>query len=95
MEKQPSYDDESNYDNYLGILNKTYRIIRFLGQGLTSQVFLALRMKDNKQVAIKIFKPSFLNSGSEARKIFLGELTALKLLDHPNIVKMYEYDIDG
>jgi serine/threonine protein kinase len=36
-----------------------------------------------------------LNSGREAREIFLGELTALKMLDHPNIVKMYEYDIDG
>jgi serine/threonine protein kinase len=42
-----------------------------------------------------LFKPEFLNSGAEARQIFIDELTALASLTHPNIVKMYEYSIDG
>jgi len=96
VDKIPQIQDEDILqDQYLGVLNRTYKIHWFLGSGLTSQVYLSTRLKDNLQVAIKIFKPSFLNSGSEARKIFLDELTALKSLDHPNIVKMYDYDIDG
>ena len=47
-------------------------------------------------MAIKIFKPEFLNSGcGKARSIYIDELTALTTLDHPNVVKMYEYGIEG
>jgi serine/threonine protein kinase len=51
--------------------------------------------KDQQIVAIKIFKSEFLTSRPEARKIFIDELTALATLDHPHVVKMYEYGIDG
>ena len=78
-----------------GILNQTYQLQRFLGEGTTSKVYLSFRPKDSFTAAIKIFRPEFLQLGDEARQIFLDELNALVTLDHPNIVKMYEYGIDG
>ena len=65
-----------------------------MGEGTTSRVYLSVR-KDQQVVAIKIFRSEFLTSRPEARKIFIDELTALATLDHPNVVKMYEYGIDG
>lgn len=56
---------------------------------------MANRLKDDFQVAIKIFRSEFLSSSSEAKTVFINELTALATLNHPNIVKMYEYGIDG
>lgn len=47
------------------------------------------------QVALKIFKPEFLNCGHEARDIFVDELRALATLNHPHVVKMYDYGIAG
>ena len=59
-------EDYTKIKNY-GVLNQHYQLVRLLGKGTTSRVYLAIRLKDNFQVAIKIFKPEFLNSGSEAR----------------------------
>ena len=36
-----------------------------------------------------------MNSQYEAKEIFLDEIDALTSLDHPHVVKMYEYGIDG
>lgn len=36
-----------------------------------------------------------MNSQYEAKEIFLDEIDALTTLDHPHVVKMYEYGIDG
>jgi serine/threonine protein kinase len=39
-------------------------MIRLLGEGTTSRVYLSKKVKDSSsEVAIKIFKPEFLNSG--------------------------------
>ncbi len=67
-----------------------------LGEGTTSKVYLAFLDKDPaKPVAIKIFKPEFLLSGDKAPEIFRNEIKALLTLDHPNIVKVYEYGVTG
>ena len=42
-----------------------------------------------------IFKPEFVASRPEAKDIFIAVLTALKTLKHPNVVKVYDYGIDG
>ena len=50
-----------------GILNQTYQLQRFLGEGTTSKVYLSFRPKDSFTAAIKIFRPEFLQLGDEAR----------------------------
>jgi serine/threonine protein kinase len=67
-----------------------------LGQGTTSKVYLGFLDKDHtKPAAIKIFKPEFLTSGEKAMEIFGNEIRALLSLDHPHIVKVYDYGVIG
>jgi BR serine/threonine kinase len=82
-------------ERLIGVLNGEYRLVRLLGEGTTSRVYLAFRAKDELPVAIKIFKAEFLNSFPGATEIFANELTVLLTLDHPNIIKIYDYKIDG
>jgi serine/threonine protein kinase len=56
---------------------------------------LALHIKEKKKYAIKIFKPSFLNTGLSARTVFAHEINALLSLDHDNIVKCITYGDKG
>lgn len=67
-----------------------------LGQGTTSKVYLGfLNQEPAKPAAIKIFKPEFLTSGDKAMEIFGNEIRALLSLDHPHIVKVYDYGVGG
>ncbi len=67
-----------------------------LGQGTTSKVYLGFLDKDPmRPAAIKIFKPEFLTSSEKAMEIFGNEIRALLSLDHPNIVKVYDYGVNG
>ena len=79
----------------IGIFNEKYTLLRLLGEGTTSRVYLAVRHEDNENVAIKIFKSEFLQSSDKARQIYIDELQAYLKLKHPNIVEMYEYGITG
>lgn len=71
-------------------------MITQLGQGTTSKVYLGfLGRETDKPAAIKIFKPEFLTSGEKAMEIFGNEIRALLSLDHPHIVKVYDYGVSG
>lgn len=68
------------------ILN-SYQIIKKIGKGLFSRVFLATDEKGNK-LALKIIKKkNFLNK-ENIQKIII-EKEVLKLVEHPNILKLY------
>ena len=71
-------------------------MIMELGQGTTSKVYLGFLDRDQaRPAAIKIFKPEFLTSGEKAMEIFGNEIRALLSLDHPHIVKVYDYGVTG
>ena len=73
-----------------------YQMVLELGQGTTSKVYLGFLDKDPmRPAAIKIFKPEFLTSSEKATEIFGNEIRALLSLDHPNIVKVYDYGVNG
>lgn len=72
-----------------------YDLIRLLGEGTTSRVYLSLRTIHQAVVALKIFKPEFLSFGNEAKEIFVDELRALATLKHEHVVQMYDYGIEG
>lgn len=82
-------------DQFIGTLNNKYKIQRMLGSGASSRVFLATKIADKTQWAIKIFREQFINSGKEARMIYIAEVNALMTFNHPNIVKFEEYGVDG
>jgi len=74
-----------------------YKIIRELGHGATSTVFLALDPENNQQIAIKLFNLDILrnNTRSKAfRKLLVSEASLAGKLSHPHIVKIYDAVMD-
>ncbi|WP_292393765.1 protein kinase domain-containing protein [Methanoculleus sp. UBA303] len=65
-----------------------YRDISFIGKGGFARVFRATR-PDNTEVAVKI--P--LSIDAATGKSFIAELQSWTRLSHPNIVKLYDYNI--
>ncbi len=68
-------------------LNK-YEILSLVGEGAFGSVYRARDTKLDRIVAIK-----FINTASTTLDRFIDELDAIKGLDHPNIVRLYDYDI--
>ncbi|KAM7539542.1 hypothetical protein Aperf_G00000022482 [Anoplocephala perfoliata] len=65
-----------------------YRLIRTIGKGNFAKVKLACHVITGKEVAIKIIDKTQL-SPSSRQKLF-REVRIMKMLDHPNIVKLFE-----
>lgn len=65
-------------------LLKKYEPLEFIGEGGFAKVFKVKRKSDGKVVAVKI-----PNLDEKAKRFFLKEAKAWRLLDHPNIVKLY------
>ncbi|MBL8480052.1 MAG: protein kinase [Sterolibacteriaceae bacterium] len=70
-----------------------YEIIRELGQGATSIVYLAHDTFNDREVAIKVFKPEVLSDtehGITYRKLIANEVALAGRLNHPHIVGIYD-----
>ncbi|KAM3176037.1 hypothetical protein ACTXT7_007305 [Hymenolepis weldensis] len=65
-----------------------YKFIRTIGKGNFAKVKLACHVITGKEVAIKIIDKTQL-SPSSRQKLF-REVRIMKMLDHPNIVKLFE-----
>eukprot|EP01111_Echinosteliopsis_oligospora_P000632 TRINITY_DN1070_c0_g1_i1.p1 TRINITY_DN1070_c0_g1~~TRINITY_DN1070_c0_g1_i1.p1 ORF type:complete len:749 (+),score=253.74 TRINITY_DN1070_c0_g1_i1:425-2671(+) len=63
-----------------------YRLGRTLGQGSYGKVKLGTHLFTGVEVAIKIMKPHETNNRAEVDR----EIAVLKLLQHPNIVRLFE-----
>jgi eukaryotic-like serine/threonine-protein kinase len=73
-------------------LKRRYRILSLLGEGGTSEVYLAWDEKRSVKVALKLL----LEKNSAASlAAFQNEAQALTLLQHPNIVTFYGMEQDG
>lgn len=65
-----------------------YEIREQLGSGCSSHVFLARDSHLQRMVALKVFRPSHLDTDLVTR--FRSEACAVAALSHPNIVPIYE-----
>ena len=68
-------------------LNK-YEIVSLIGEGAFGCVYRARDVKLDRIVAIK-----FINIVNDVLERFNDEIEAIKGLDHPNIVRLYDFDI--
>jgi serine/threonine protein kinase len=75
-----------------------YEIVKELGHGATSTVYLALDPFNQQQVALKVFNLRVMQDSSRAkayRKLLLTEASLAGKLSHPHIVKIYDAVMDG
>ena len=71
------------------VINDRYEIKEIIGVGGMSKVYKAYDRVDDRIVAVKILKDEFL-SNDEYRIRFKNESRAISLLNHPNVVKVYD-----
>ncbi|XP_052563077.1 serine/threonine-protein kinase MARK1-like isoform X3 [Culex pipiens pallens] len=65
-----------------------YKLLKTIGKGNFAKVKLAKHVPTSKEVAIKIIDKTQLNASS-LQKLY-REVRIMKLLDHPNIVKLFQ-----
>lgn len=77
-------------DKYTGKrLDGRYEIQELIGVGGMAVVYKAYDTIDDRTVAVKILKDEFLGNQEFIRR-FKNESKAIAVLDHPNIVKVYD-----
>lgn len=77
-------------DNYLNqVISDRYEIKEIIGVGGMAKVYKAYDRVDDRIVAVKILKEEFL-ANDEYRVRFKNESMAISLLNHVNVVKVYD-----
>ena len=61
---------------------------KILGRGTSAIVFEGVEKETGKKVAVKVFKPSHVSS--KTARYLRREIGALRRVDHPNVVKLYD-----
>ena len=76
-----------------GTIEDNYKIISKLGKGSFGSVFKVQNIKTNEIRALKVIKNTSIIYQDDDHK-FLKEIEILIKLEHPNIIKIYEYYTD-
>ncbi len=76
---------------YRGFFLGKYKLLRHIGSGGMSSVYLAEHMLMHRQRAIKVLPKKRVNDSSYLARFHL-EAQATAQLDHPNIVRCYDVD---
>src|SRR5687768_2453931 len=69
------------------VIDSRYQLKKFLGGGRVGKVYQAKDLKNNQDIAIKILAASH---DAREENLFQREFAAIKNLDHPGVVKVYE-----
>jgi serine/threonine protein kinase len=72
----------------------TYKIIDKIGSGGMATVYKAYQSRVNRYVALKVLHKMFLDDKNFTAR-FEREAQIVGRLDHPNIVPVYDYDVDN
>lgn len=86
-------EDASNLLNGYDLIGRqlgTFRIIKRLGEGGMGEVYLASDPVSGDKVALK-FLPPYCSSNPRLRSRFISEMTSIKSLSHPNIIRIIEH----
>ncbi len=83
----------SGLSDLTGVTFGKYRLIEKLGQGGMAQVYKAYQPDLDRYVAIKVLHPH-LTGDEEFAARFRREARAIAALEHPHIVRVYDFDTD-
>lgn len=73
-----------------------YEILRVLGQGASSTVYLGYDPFAQREVAIKVASPEVLSDPERGKlytRLFLNEASLVGKLNHPHIVQIYDAEV--
>ncbi|MFO0885824.1 MAG: serine/threonine-protein kinase [Pirellulales bacterium] len=79
---------------YKGFFLGKYKLLRHIGSGGMSSVYLAEHTLMKRRRAIKVLPKARVNDSSYLARFHL-EAQATASLDHPNVVRAYDVDNDG
>jgi len=83
-----SLNDINSYQLPSNCFQSHYKIIEYLGEGSFGKVFKAREISTGRTVAVKKMS---INHSEKKYSNIIKEINLLKHLDHPNIVKYYDY----
>ena len=84
-----------NYDRYIDkIFDDRYRIEKVIGLGGMAVVFMATDLSYGRTVAVKMLREDMAKDITNVKR-FENESKAVVLLEHDNIVKIYDVNVDG
>jgi serine/threonine-protein kinase len=71
-----------------------YKIVQRLGRGGMAEVYQAYQASLDRHVAIKVILP-FMTADPDFLKRFEREARAVAALRHPNIIQVFDYDVEA
>ena len=102
MKRTSTHSNNSSYssiscdeESYCKVLNDTYSLLRVIGKGATSEVWLARHIDlPELQFAIKIISKEYMKQNGSMDNIS-KEIDVLNQMNYEGIVRMYEYGYHG
>jgi serine/threonine-protein kinase len=91
---QPDVNQNAADDKWLPKYIGKYKILQIIGMGGMGVIYKALQESLNRVVALKVLPPNFCNN-EEVAKRFEIEAKAISMLQHQNIVNIYEYGYES
>ncbi|HEY1068675.1 MAG TPA: protein kinase [Pirellulales bacterium] len=79
---------------YRGFHLGRYKLLKPLGSGHVANVYLAEHTLLERRAAVKVLQPQRAGDASQ-RERFYRESKTLAALDHPNIVRVFDFDADN
>lgn len=75
-------------------ISKSYKVLEKLGEGTFGRVYKVLHIATAQIRAMKLVRRESVKYQDDEKK-FLKEIEVLAKLDHPNIIKVFEYFVDN